>query len=111
MGDFSPIMAFINGIGSIISGVLGWILDAIFKVIWGCLYVLYDGLLTTMEGVLSMLDVSTLTSALTSSWTGVPAVLLWIVSQAGLASAVAIIGYAYGIRMLLNLIPGVFTRV
>jgi hypothetical protein len=75
------------------------------------LYVVYDGILTTMEGVLAMVDVSTITGAISSSWTGAPALLLWIVGQAGVASAIAIIGYAYGIRMLLNLIPGVFTRV
>lgn len=109
--DFSPLMSFINAIGGIISGVLGWMMDAFFKLLWGCLYIVYDGILTTMEGVLAMIDVSSITSALTSSWTGAPALMLWIVSQTGLASAVAIIGYAYGIRMILNLIPGVFTRV
>lgn len=109
--DLNPIMNFCNAIGQYIVSGLEWLLNGIVKVIWGVLYTVLDGVLTVITGFVSLIDLSTVTLELTSSWGLLPSQIVWFISQMGLAQALAIIGYAYIIRMLLNLIPATFTRV
>lgn len=105
------IMSFINSFIDIIQSALQWIIDAIVKVLWGVLYVVVDGVLTVVTGFVSLIDLSTLVTKLTASWGLLPPSIVWIITQSGLAQCLAIIGYAYLIRMTLNLIPSTFTRV
>lgn len=109
--DFNPIMSFCNAVVSILASGLTWLINGFVKVIWGVLYVIVDGLLTVISGFVSMIDLSTVFTKLTSSWGLLPDQIVWAITQSGLAQCLAIIGYAYLIRMLLNLIPGVFTRI
>jgi hypothetical protein len=109
--DFNPIMSFFNVVVSIISSALTWLVSAVVKVIWGVLYVVIDGLLTVVSGFVSLIDLSNLIAHLTASWGLLPPTVVWVITQSGLAQCLAIIGYAYLIRMLLNLIPATFTRV
>lgn len=111
MNPFEPIMDGLNSLGGIIAAGLKWLIDGMVELIWGILYVIVDGLLTVVSGFVSVIDLSTLLTNLTSSWGLLPAQIVWIISHTGLAQCLAIIGYAYGIRMLLNLIPATFTRI
>jgi hypothetical protein len=77
----------------------------------GILYVVVDGLLTVVTGFVSLIDLSTIISSLTSSWGLLPPQIVWIISHSGLEQCLAIIGYAYLARMLLNLIPATDTRL
>jgi hypothetical protein len=109
--DLSPIMSFINGFVALLNSFFTWIADAITAVVWGSLYIIMDGLLTVIVGIIGLIDVSTIVSSLASSWGLIPAQLAWFINECGVPQAVALIAYAYGIRMLLNLIPATFTRV
>jgi hypothetical protein len=112
--DFSalnPIMSFCNAVVSILASGFTWLINGIVKVIWGVLYVIVDGLLTVVSGFVSLIDLSTVIASLTASWGLLPPTIVWVITQSGLAQCLAIIGYAYLIRMLLNLIPATFTRI
>lgn len=111
MNPFQPIMDALNGLVNIINTGLKWVLDSFVELIWGILYVVVDGLLTVVTGFVSLIDLSTIISSLTSSWGLLPPQIVWIISHSGLEQCLAIIGYAYLARMLLNLIPATFTRL
>jgi hypothetical protein len=109
--DLSPIMSFLNSFISIINSFVLWIANALTAILWGSLYIIMDGLLTVIVGIVGLIDVSTIVTSLASSWGIVPPVVIWFINQCGFPQAVALIAYAYGIRMLLNLIPAEFTRI
>lgn len=111
MNPFQPIMDALNSLGGLLASGLKWLLDGMVELIWGILYVIIDGLLTVVTGFVTLIDLSTIITNLTSSWGLLPPQIVWIITNTGLAQCLAIIGYAYGIRMLLNLIPATFTRV
>jgi len=109
--SFQPILDALNGIAGIFGSALLWVVNSIVTVIWGVLYVVIDGLLTVISGFVSLIDLSTVITSLTASWGLLPAQIVWVISHSGLAQCLAIIGYAYVIRMILNLIPATFTRI
>lgn len=111
MNPFEPIMDALNAIGGLLASGLEWLLNGLVELLWGVLYVVVDGLLTVVSGFVSLIDLSTVIANLTSSWGLLPPQIVWIISHSGLAQCLAIIGYAYLARMLLNLIPSTFTRV
>lgn len=111
MNPFQPIMDALNALVNIILSGLAWVVNAFVELIWGILYVVVDGLLTVVSGFVSLIDLSTVIAHLTSSWGLLPPQIIWIIDHTGLAQALAILGYAYLARMLLNLIPSTFTRV
>lgn len=109
--DLNPIMSFCNAIGQYIVSGLEWLLNGVVKVIWGVLYTVLDGVLTVITGFVSLIDLSTILLQITGSWVLLPSQIVWFITQMGLAPALSIIGYAIIIRMMLNLIPGTFTRI
>jgi uncharacterized membrane protein YeiH len=46
-----------------------------------------------------------------ATWSHLPTQLIWLINAVGLPQCFAILGAAYLIRLTLNLIPSVFTRV
>jgi hypothetical protein len=109
--NFNPIMDALNGLAHLLWLPFQWLINGIVTILWGVLYVIVDGLLSVVTAMISLIDISTLLTNLTSSWGLLPSSVTWIISQSGLAQALAIIGYAYAIRMVLNLIPATFTRI
>jgi hypothetical protein len=109
--NFNPIMDALNGLAHLIWLPFQWLIDGIVTILWGVLYVVVDGLLSVVTALVSLIDISTLITNLTTSWGLLPSSVSWIIGQAGLAQALTIIGYAYIIRMTLNLIPATFTRL
>jgi len=109
--DFNPIMSALNGIASILWAIIQWVLNGIVVVLWAVLYVVISGLLSCVTAIVSAIDLSNVMANLSSSWGLLPSSVVWIITQSGLSQALAIIGYAYIIRMTLNLIPATFTRL
>lgn len=109
--DFSPIMNFLNSFFSIFVNFFTWLATSITTIIWGALYIVVDGLLTVVVGIVGLIDVSTLITSLASNWGLLPGPIIWFINQSGLPQAMAIVGYAYLIRMTMNLIPATFTRI
>ena len=111
MSIFQPIMDALNGLVGIFVSALTWLMSGFVDLIWGVLYIVVSGLLTVVSGFVSLIDLSTVIANLTSSWGLLPSQITWVISNSGLAQCLAIIGYAYLARMILNLIPATFTRV
>lgn len=111
MSPFQPIMDALNAIGGLIASGIEWLLNGLVDLFWGVLYVVVDGLLTVVSGFVSLIDLSTVITNISSSWGLLPPQIVWIITHTGLAQCLGIIGYAYLTRMLLNLIPSTFTRV
>lgn len=108
---FESVLTFLNSVVGVIGSALTWVTDAIGSVLWGFLYLVISGLLSVVSGFVSLIDLSTIATNLTASWGLLPPQVVWVINQSGLADCLAIIGYAYIIRMTLNLIPSTFTRV
>ena len=86
-------------------------MEFLSDVLWGGLCVLLDSVLTIVELLISGIQLgSTITNSL-SAWGALPPQMVYIVNATGLPDALGIIGTAFGIRFLLNLIPAAFTRV
>ncbi len=109
--NLTPLMNFCNNVLTMLGNALMWLLDALCKLLWGVLYVIIDGLLSIVEGIISAIDVSTILTKLAEGWGLIPCQIVWVIQQINLAQCIAIIGYAIGIRKLLDLIPAAFTRV
>jgi len=109
--DFSPIMDFLNGFISIIESIAEWVINAVLTVVWSGFYFVFDGFLTMIAGVISIIDVSTILTNLVANWGGISPQVAWLINQTGIPQGLEIIGGAYLIRMCLNLIPGSVTRI
>jgi len=111
MSPFQPIMDALNAVVHFLGSGLQWLMSGFVDLIWGVLYIVISGLLTVVSGFVSLIDLSTIITSLSSSWGLLPTQICWVIAHSGLSQCLAIIGYAYLIRMTLNLIPGAFTRV
>jgi hypothetical protein len=74
-------------------------------------YNLFDGALWFIEELVTTIPVPVCWSSVSNPLATLPGVSLHIFSQIGIMQVLCIIGTAYGIRFLLNLIPGAFTRI
>jgi len=105
------IIQFLNSFASLIGSFFTWLADTLVSIIWGALYLIYDGFLTLIVAIVSAIDLSTLVTQTMASWGLLPDQLVYLINQVGVPQGLAILGYAYLIRMGLNLIPSVITRV
>lgn len=88
-----------------------WVLDGLILIIQFCVYLIFDGFCIVVEAFFSALDLSEAAFNYAGVWAGLPEQLIWIISKIGLPQGIALLGAAYTVRLTLNLIPGVFTRV
>ena len=109
--DLSFISNFFNDIGNIFTSFFTWLAKAIVAIVSGVLYVVLDGFFTVCLGVVSAIDLSTLITGQFAQWGLLPEQLIYLINITGIPQGLAMVGYAYGIRMLLNLIPSAITRV
>lgn len=105
------IISFINDLLNLLLSVAHWILDGAILVIQSALFFIFDGLLTTVTAIINALDLSGLIFTSLSTWGLMPEQMLYIINQVGLPQGLTMVFYAYLIRLTLNLIPAVFTRV
>lgn len=107
----TALISFVNAFFSSLQTQLKWILDGFLWIFKTVLYVIIDGLLTVVVGVVQAIDVSSLVSSAALNWGNVPSQLIYCVNQCGIPQGLAIITGAIVIRMILNLIPAAFTRI
>lgn len=112
------IINYLNSIFAWIGAFWGYILDAAIWLLDGFLlllqfvfYCIFDGLLSVVEAFFSTLDLSAVAFSYAAQWSSLPPQTIWLVNQMALPQCVSLLLGAYGIRLLLNLIPGMFTRV
>lgn len=88
-----------------------WILEGCVLLLQFVFYTLIDGIFVVIESFLAMLDFSAILFNYASTWSGLPPQLVWLITAAGLPQAFALLGGAWVLRLLLNLIPAALTRV
>jgi hypothetical protein len=91
--------------------ILNWSFGFLVSVVGYAVYAIFDGLIWTIYGIVSMIDLSTLALDFSGQLLGLPPALIFLLSQVGFAQALTIVGGAYLVRLLLNLIPAAFTRI
>lgn len=88
-----------------------WILDGCVTLLQFVFFTVFDGLLTVIETALAAVNLSSILFNYAATWSSLPTQLIWLINAVGLPQCFALLGAAYLIRLTLNLIPSVFTRV
>ena len=92
-----------------------WSVQAILKpivyLIGQILGLVLDGALTVVSGVLSTLDLGEIAVNAASAWGNLDPTIAWLINASGVSAGLSMLGTAYLIRFVLNLIPAEFTRV
>jgi uncharacterized membrane protein YciS (DUF1049 family) len=88
-----------------------WILDGVILLLQFVVFTVLDGLFLVVETTLGAINLSSVIFNYAASWSHLPTQLVWLINAVGLPQCFAILGAAYIIRLTLNLIPSVFTRV
>ena len=107
----SGVFSFINSFFTSLQAVGAWLLNGLLYVLKTALFFSFDGLLTCISSVLSLIDVSSVIVSASAAWAGMPPQLIWIINQVGIPQGLSILLVAIGIRMALNLIPAALTRI
>ena len=108
---FSWLLNFVDGFFSAIIDILRWCVDGCVWALKSGLYWIFDGLLTTVLAMITSLDFTSYLMDVTGLWSVLPSQVSYLISQTGFTQGLSMISYALTLRLMLNLIPGVFTRV
>lgn len=108
---FSWLLAFIDSFWSVIVQVVMWFVDGIGYIIKFTCYNVLEGFYTILLSMIQAIDISTIMTNLTMSWGLLPGALGYLLVAVNIPQGLGIIGAAYLIRLGLNLIPSVFTRI
>lgn len=111
MGAISGILEFCNSFVSMIYALGKWCLDGGLEVFKMGLYWLFDGFYSVVSGVLASLNFGNLLVSLTSGFDLLPSQVVYVIDQCGIGSCITMICSAILIRVCLNIIPSIITRV
>lgn len=103
------LMLWLLPFGKKIQSIFYWFTDKIHDVAIGCWNWIVDALCYSVELMFKAIDFPAMDTSLT--FVGMPPQMIWILNQIGIDIAITILTSAIICRVLLNLIPGVFTRV
>ena len=107
----SKIINFFKDIPQFVWDVLGYMFGGLIKTISFVFYVIYDGFLIVTYAFIDAMDFSAVMFNTAAQYSNMPPQLIWLINQVALPQALTYIAAALVIRVSLNLIPGVFTRV
>lgn len=102
---------FFSVLFSALEVVLTWFLNGFITVIGLTVYYIFDGLLLAVYGLVSLIDFGSDVFNFAGTVAGLPSQFLYVCSVIGVGESLVLLGSAYGIRILLNLIPAAFTRI
>lgn len=108
---FSWLLDFVNRFWSILSQLAIWMVHGVLYAVKMGLWFIWDGILTVLLSIIQSLDFGSWVASISGLWAGLPSGMVYIITQVGIPQGVTMLGYAYAIRLGLNLIPGVFTRI
>jgi hypothetical protein len=111
MSGFGVIIGWLRTFWSWVETGFLWILDGFILLLQFVVFTILDGLLSVVETALAAVDLSSILFNYAATWSHLPTQLIWLINAVGLPQCFAILGAAYLIRLTLNLIPSVFTRV
>lgn len=102
---------FLVGFWETLGTFINFVIDGFLYLLFFVLKLALDGFLSTVYLVISTLDVGSFVFNAAAAWTGMDMRIVWLVNSIGLPTCMTILGGAYVIRFLMNLIPAAFTRV
>ena len=111
MSGFAALLDWLWSFWDLVQTGCKWVIDGFFLLIRFTLYSIFDGLLVVIEAFFSALDLSSIAFNYAAAWGGLPTQFIWLITVTGLPQCLALLGAAYLIRLLLNLIPSWATRV
>ena len=111
MSGFGVIIDWLSSVWHWVEIGFKWILDGFILLVQFVFFTIFDGLLTVIETTLAAIDLSSVIFNYAAAWSSMPTQLVWLINAVGLPQCFAILGAAYLIRLTLNLIPSVFTRI
>jgi len=111
MSGFGVIIDWLSSFWHWIETAIKWILDGFILLLQFVVFTILDGLLTVVETAFAAIDLSSVVFNYAAAWSSMPTQLVWLINAVGLPQCFGILGAAYMIRLTLNLIPSVFTRV
>lgn len=104
---WSEIQQLITSVYEFFAGIFtafkDWVLDIVFYI--------FDKVLSVVETFIRTIDFPEIWNTYSNIWSFLPDQFLYLFHQVKLDVCIAIIAGAYTVRFLLNLIPGVFTRI
>jgi hypothetical protein len=104
-------LAWVGAFWGYILDAATWVLDGFLLILQFVFFCIFDGLLIVVESFFSSLDLSAVAFSYAAQWSSLPPQTIWLVNQMALPQCVSLLFGAYAIRLILNLIPSVFTRV
>jgi len=111
MSGFGVIIDWLWSFWLLVEKGFTWVINGFFLLIRFTLFSIFDGLLVVIEGFFSALDLSSIAFNYAAAWGGLPTQLIWLITVTGIPQCLTLLGAAYMIRLLLNLIPSWATRV
>lgn len=105
------IINFFKQIPGLLWDVFTWLLDSIGSALSWMLYTIYDGVLIVIYSFAAAIDFSAVMFNTAAQYSSMPSQLIWLINQVGLPQGLTYIAGALIIRLLLNLLPAVVTRV
>jgi len=111
MTGFGVIINWLSSFWHWIETGFKWVLDGFITLLQFVVFTILDGLFLVVETALAAVDLSSILFNYAATWSNLPQQLIWLINAVGLPQCFAILGAAYLIRLTLNLIPSVFTRV
>jgi hypothetical protein len=111
MSGFGVIIDWLRSFWSWVETGFTWILDGFITLLQFVVFTIFDGLLQVVETALNAIDFSSMVFNYAATWSHLPTQLIWLINAVGLPQCFAILGAAYLVRLLINLIPSWATRV
>jgi hypothetical protein len=105
------ILGWLNSCFSWLYTLFGWMLDGLLEVLNFFLYTFVDGILTIVLTFINSLNFASLLFNMATYWGLMPSQGLYLVDQLGITTGLSMLGVAYTIRVMLNFVPSIFTRI
>lgn len=107
----ADLLAFLVSLGKKLQSIFYWFTDKIHDVLVGLWNWIVDACCYLVEITFKAIDFKTDTFDATASLAGLPDQMIYLLNQCGVDNVILIVTSAVIIRVVLNLIPGAFTRV
>lgn len=105
------LLDFVNSFAHILFSVLIFIFHAIVIVLGTFIGLIIVGFFTVVYSVVSALDLGSWAVGAASNWGLLDPNIAYLINQTGFPTGLSMLGSAYLIRLILNLIPSEFTRL
>ncbi len=113
--DFSQMLdkihSFLDQFFNQVKDLADWFIAQVIYLLGKMLYTIYSIFLLLVESIVNGISFVGSTAIDFAQWANLPPEVIWMMHQIGLPQCLSMIAAAIMIRVTLNLIPGVLTRI